>query len=199
MGKIIFGPGRLSFPQLFERGSEEYGAKYGTTILLPPELDLTPIKHALLEVAIEKWGTDKKKWPKMRTTPATVIKRCEDKDLFSGAFPDWHFINLSSKDQPGVIDANLRDVTDPREAYPGRWAMISANAYVWDNSFGKGVSLGLNNVQLRKHDDPLGGRARPQDEFDDYSEAMDDDDEEDEDNKKKSSKADTSSSDDWGD
>jgi len=175
MAKLKIGPGRLSFPQLFERGSEEYGSKYGCTLLLPPDTDLVPIKHALLDVALEKWGKDKEKWPKLRSTPKTVIKDAEEKD-FSGYEKGWFFINLSSKDQPGVVDAALREVHESSEAYPGRWARCSVNAYAWDNKFGKGVSLGLNNVMLLKHDDNLSGRPRPTDDFEEWAEDLPDDD-----------------------
>lgn len=172
MAKLLIGPGRLSFPKLFEPNSEEFGGKYGCTILLPPDYDFGPLKEALKEAAEEQWGTDRKKWPKLKTTPATVIKKAEEKDL-AGYEPGWHFINLSAKDRPGIVDGNLDDVTDPSQAYAGRWVMCSVNAFAWDNKFGKGVSLGLNNVQLRKHDDPFSGKGPAKNDFEEYAEELD--------------------------
>ena len=172
MAKLLIGPGRLSFPKLFEPNSEEYGGKYGCTILLPPGYDFQPIRDALEAAAVEQWGEDKKKWPKMRTTPATIIKKAEEKEL-AGYEPGWFFINVSAKDRPGVVNGSLEDVTDPTEAYAGRWCMLSVNAYAWDNKFGKGVSLGLNNVQLRKHDDPFSGKGPAKNDFEEFAEELD--------------------------
>ena len=206
MPKLKIGPGRLSFPQLFERGSEEYGSKYGTSLLLPPDTDLVPIRHALLEAAIEKWGKDKDKWPKLKATPKTVIKDATEKD-FAGYEKGWHYINLSSKDQPGVVDQHLREVLQEAEAYPGRWALCSVNAYAWANNFGKGVSLGLNNVMLLQDDDNLSGKPRAKDDFEEWAKELPEDapgsdfaeDDDDEVPDQPDEKSDGKKHDDWGD
>ena len=72
---------------------------------------------------------------------------------------------------PGVVDGQLRDVTDERDAYAGRWAIISVNTYGYDN-VSKGVALGLQNVQLRQDDDGFSSRVNAKNEFEAYYEDM---------------------------
>jgi hypothetical protein len=168
--KFIIGPGKLSFPKLFVPNDKEFGGKYANTLLLPPDYDFGPLKKAMLDVAIAKFGADKTKWPRNMRGPKEVIRPCEEKGHLTGYLPGWHFITASSADQPGIVDSLLAKVTDQREAYPGRWAMMSVNVYAYSNVT-HGVSLGLQNVQLRKHDDPFSSRQRAEDEFE---EMMDD-------------------------
>lgn len=171
--KFILGPGRLSFPKLFVPNDKEYGGKYANTLLLPPDYDFGPLKAAMLQVAIAKFGPDKSKWPRNMRGPSDVIRKCEEKSNLAGYLPGWHFVTAASADMPGIVDSALAKVTDPREAYPGRWAMMSVNVYAYSNVT-HGVSLGLQNVQLRKHDDPFSSRARAEDEFEEMHEDMQD-------------------------
>lgn len=169
--KFILGPGRLSFPKLFKPNDAEYGGKYAATILLPPEYDFAPLKKAMFDVAVAKFGPDRSKWPRNMRGPNDVIRPCEEKSNMDGYLPGWHFLTASSKDMPGIVDAMLKPVTDEREAYPGRWIMMSVNVYGYSNVT-HGVSLGLQNVQLRKHDDSFSSRVRAEDEFEAAYEEM---------------------------
>jgi hypothetical protein len=169
--KIKIGPGRLSFPKIFTPNAAEFGGKYATTLLLPPTFDLNPLKEALKQAAIEKFGADQAKWPKGMRGPKSVIRPCEEKGHLAGYLPGWHFISAASADMPGVVDGQLRDVTDPKEAYAGRWAIISVNTYGYDN-VSKGVALGLQNIQLRQDDDGFSSRVAARNEFEEYYESM---------------------------
>lgn len=168
--KLIIGPVRLSFPWLHQPQPPMEGngeGKYGCVILIPPDYDLKPILAALNEAAVGKWGTDKTKWPRLKYGPDKRIQPCEEKGELAGYLPAWHFIGLSSKNAPGVVDAQLEPVQDiKKEAYGGRWAKVSANAFAWDANGVRGVSLGLSNVQLLGHDEPFGGKSKPTDDFD---------------------------------
>lgn len=171
--RVKVGPGRLSFPYIFEMQNSEGGPKFGTTILLPPDYDTKPIIAALTAAAEAAWGKDKAKWPKQARKPEDVIRDCEEKSQFEGYAPGWKFISLSAgpKSPPGVVDALREEVTDPKEVYPGRWARLSANAYAYKNKT-VGVTLGLNNVQLLRNDNSF-GRASAKSDFDDYVEDSD--------------------------
>lgn len=171
--KFILGPGRLSFPKLFRPNDKEFGGKYACTLLLPPDYDFSPLKAAMLDVAVKKFGADKSKWPRNMRGPKEIIRPCEDKAGMAGYLPGWHFVTAASADMPGIVDAALAPVKDERDAYPGRWAMMSVNVYAYSNVT-HGVSLGLQNVQLRKHDDPFGSRVRAEDEFEAAYEEMQD-------------------------
>lgn len=171
--KLIIGPGRLSFPKIFEPNSKEYGGKYQATLLLPPGYDFGPLKKIMLDVAIAKFGPDKAKWPRGLRGPSDVIRDCAEKSNMAGYDPGWHFVSAASSDQPGVVDGALTKTTDPRDAYPGRWAKMSVNVFAYSN-VKHGVSLGLQNVQLLAHDDPFSSQQRPEDEFEAMYEEMDD-------------------------
>jgi hypothetical protein len=171
MSKITIGPGRLSFPAIFQPQREDMGGKYGLTILLPPDFDTAPLTAALHAAAVEKWGADQKKWPKQMHGAKNVIRDAGDKAHLAGYAEGWKFISLKSKSQPGIVNASLEPVTDEREAYAGRWCRVTARAYAYDNVL-KGVGFGLQNIQLLKHDQPFSGAGRPQDDFDAMAEDL---------------------------
>ncbi len=171
MTKLTIGPGRLSFPAIFQPQREDMGGKYGITILLPPDYDTKPLVEALNAAAAEKFGPDKAKWPKNMNGPKQVIRDAGDKAHLAGYEPGWKFISMKSKTQPGVVNANLEKVTDEKEAYAGRWVRVTARAYAYDNVL-KGVGLGLQNIQLLKHDTPFSGAARAEDDFDAMAEDL---------------------------
>ena len=177
--KLIIGPIRMSFPWLHAPQPPMEGegeGKYGVVALFPPGYDLQPIIDAMVGAAKEKWGPDEKKWPRLKFGPRERIKSCEEKADLAGYLPGWHFVGLNSKSQPHIVDAKLEPVGDDilkREAYGGRWARLSANPYAWDTGKGvRGVSLGLNNVQLLAHDEPFAGKPRATDDFDEVLEDM---------------------------
>jgi hypothetical protein len=173
--KLMLGPGRMSFPHFFEAQKNDRGEdRYSTAFLMPPGYDTKPIVEALTNAAIKKFGPDRTKWPKGMRGPAQVLRDCADSEHYAALPPGWKFINCSSPDQPGIVDANLTDVTDKRQVYPGRWARITVNAYGYDAKGNRGVTLGLNNVQLLKHDEPLAGKRPAKSEFDVMAEEMQD-------------------------
>jgi hypothetical protein len=176
MAKVILGPGRISYPHIFKPQKNERGEDvYGCVILLPPDYDLKPLKAALMASMTEKFGSQDK-WPSNARKPQDVIRRASERDpegksgYVAAGLGDWWAIpTYSSGGAPGVIDAQKQEVLNPREAYPGRWARLSVNTYGYSNKQ-KGVSVGLNNVQLLGHAEALGGRQRAEDEFDTWAE-----------------------------
>ena len=171
MSKLTIGPGRLSFPAIFEPNSADMGGKYALTILLPPDYDCKPLFAALEAAATEKWGADKAKWPKNMNGPKSVIRDAGEKSHLAGYEPGWKFIALKSKAQPGIVGPLREQITDPKEAYAGRWVRVTARAFAYDNVL-KGVGFGLQNVQLLKHDSAFSGAGRAQDDFDDFAEEL---------------------------
>lgn len=174
--RLMIGPGRLSYPHLLEPQQTENGPRFSMSLLLPPSTDVAPIKAALKAAWVKKFGADQTKWPKGDTvrTPDKVIKlaencfRAEDGSrLYGDEFNGWYVIPTScgADYPPEVVDGNTDTVTDKREVYPGRWARATVNAFGYVNRT-RGVTLGLNNVQILKNDTPLGGKARAKSEFD---------------------------------
>lgn len=174
--KLVMGPIRMSFPWLHapQPPMEGSGAgKYGVVALFPPGYNLQPVIDAMVEAAKAKWGPDEAKWPRLKYHPKKRIQPCEEKSELAGYLPGWHFIGLTSANQPHVVDAQLQSVTDlKKEAYGGRWAKLSANPFAWDANGVRGVSLGLNNVQLLAHDEPFAGKPKAEADFDAVLEDM---------------------------
>ena len=165
-GTLLLPAGRLSYPNLLKaramEGEPEDKAKFSTSLMIPPNGDLTLAIAWVEKVAKEKWGNNigKVKRPFLKHS-----EKIEDEELAT-AFPV--LVRMSSSNKPRVIFANGEECSIPDEIYPGRWARVSVRAYAWEHKAnGRGVSFGLSNVQLLDHDDRIGGgRARVEDEFD---------------------------------
>ena len=79
-------------------------------------------------------------------------------------------ISVSSKNKPGVVDADLNEIIDKTAIVSGDYGRASINAYGYDVSGNRGVSFGLNNIQFLEKGEPLGGRTRAEDDFSDNDE-----------------------------
>jgi len=159
---------RASYAHVFKatamEGSDE--KNYSISMIFPKSTDLKPIKAAIQAAIKEKWG-DKK--PKGLRLPFRDGDEEREEDE---AYAESIFINCKSKNKPGIIDRDRNDILDESEFYSGCYARATVTAYAWDNKFGKGVSLGLDNLQKLKDGEPLGGRAP--DAADDFEDDLDD-------------------------
>jgi hypothetical protein len=182
---------RLSFPNLPPappRKDEDTGREtYGIGMLFPPGTDKTPFMDALRHAMIVKHGSDVKKWPRLKMGPDQVLKDFEEynansKTPLPGDWENWILVRANSRVSetsrpPGVVgptrgpDGMFERISDLREIYGGRWAKASIDAYYY-NIKGKnnGVTFGLSNVQLLKHDSRFGAMRPPaEDDFEDAS------------------------------
>jgi hypothetical protein len=163
---------RLSFPNLFRAKAAEEGQepKYSCTLLFSPEAQATPefaaMKAAAQAVVVAKFGN---KIPPNLRNPFRAAEEKADK---AGYEPGWVFINISSKERPGVVHvtpAGMQRVLDEGDVYPGCFVIASVSPYAYDQKGNRGVSFGLNNVLKVGDGDPLGGRSRPEDDFAGYA------------------------------
>lgn len=155
---------RVSFPFVFrpqkslEAGKEP---KYSITMLFKKGEDLSALKKAAEAVAVEKWGPDKNKWPKNLRTPF----RDQGEKEFDGYEAGAVFCTATSKQRPGLVDIQVQDIIDESQMYAGCYARASIRAFAYDQAGNRGVAFGLQNVQKLRDGEPLGGRSRPQDDF----------------------------------
>lgn len=188
-------PFRMSFPVLppnEAREDEDSGRRtYQLAMLFPPGLVLEPFKVALFHAMADKFGPDPTKWPRVKQTPAHVLKDFEEynrnsKTPLPGDWKGWTLIRANRPEKtksgasnaPGVVgpirgaDGKFPPITDAREIYGGRWARASIDAYHFDiKNKNSGVTFGLVNVQLLKGDKPFGaGKPAAENDFDDASE-----------------------------
>lgn len=162
--EIVTAAVRLSFPALFEKRAVAKGdknEKYMATLLLPEDMDLAPFKACIRAAAIKKFG----KIPKF-AADKNPIKECETKKL-KGYEDGWHFINTKSNFPPTVVDQAMNEIIDPNKIFAGCWCRFHINAFGYDHPVGgKGVSFGLNAVQLVREDERFDGRRSADEVFD---------------------------------
>lgn len=165
--RITSAKARLSYPYLFTpKAAQEAGEKdkYGTALIFEADVDTKPMREAAMRVAIARWPdapnmfrAGKLRWP-FRNDPETV----KDKGYPEGST----FINTNAgQNQPGVVDASLNDVTNPNDAYAGRYAFATLTVSTYDRRGNKGVTFYLNNIQILEHGERLDGRRSAVDDF----------------------------------
>jgi Protein of unknown function (DUF2815) len=170
LNTLLMAAGRLSYPHLFKPskmpGDSDDKAKYSTAILIPKNADISLLHDWIKKAAIGKWGSavnmDKIKLPVLDHAEKT-----EDAELAAN-FP-W-MIRCASQMEPAVTFPNGERCVTESEVYGGRWARVSVNVFTWEHKLsGRGVSVGLSNVQLLAHDDRLGGgRVNVEKEFEGF-------------------------------
>ena len=177
--KIITGKVRLSYVALLEpKAFEGQEAKYSTVILIPKtdKETINRIKKAQ-KAAYEAAKNDKLKgvkWEKVKTT-----LRDGDEEMDTDEHPEYaghYFMSVSSKSKPQIIDKYKHPVVSEDEVYSGVYARVSLNAYAYNTAGNKGISCGLNNVQIVAQGDYLGGRSSADADFDEWEDDEEDDD-----------------------
>lgn len=175
MSKVIYlttPEFRVSFPTVFKprafKGKGE--EKFSINMLFPKSTDLTELKEACKAWAKETWGDDLKgiKWP---FKDGDVKGKKERFKMYQGMI--WCV--ATSKHKPQVIqpDAKTYIYDDPAAFYPGCWARCEVHPFYYENE-GRGISLGLGNIQKTKDDDKFAGRPDAKDQFDPVETGSDD-------------------------
>jgi hypothetical protein len=155
---------RVDWNNVFHPKKNELSGKeeYALTALFPKGADLSAMKAAANAAIVEKWGEDKTKWPKNLRSPFRDQGEKDGPQYEEGAV----FMNLKSKQRPGVVDAKVQDIIDETEFYRGCYARATVQAYAYDQAGNRGVSFGLQNIQKMKDGEPMGGgRAKASSEF----------------------------------
>jgi hypothetical protein len=170
---IQLPPGIGAYASLFKARPPMDGngaPKFELTLLYPkskPEL-LDGLMAAANEVAKETWGD--KAPAVMKRLKYPIIKDGDEKD--SAGFAGNFFVRASSTKQPGVVgvvDGVKQLVFEDSEAYSGCTFVAAVSVYSYDNAFGKGIGIGLDNVLVVKKGDRMDGRKSAEAEFADYN------------------------------
>lgn len=165
-GNIVTPQGLLCYPNLFEavlpKGETDPKKKrFQTSMVFPKNADLSLLKDAVEEAASGAFGPDYKKKHKVRKP----FLRTEEHPKI-GVDPEEYpvLIRSNSPSRPQIIRGDKSPVveSESEDVYGGRHARLSLRCYTYDHpTGGKGVSFGLQNVQLLDHDEPLSLMARP--------------------------------------
>lgn len=132
--------------------------KYSIRAVFMPGADLTLLKQQAQLAAQEKWGNA---IPKTLRSP--FRKNDELDNPIPGVPDDAVVMTFSAAEdrRPGLVDANLQDVIDDSQVYSGAWFKAQVRAFAYETSGNKGVSMGLQNVQKLRDDDPIGKGKMP--------------------------------------
>ncbi|MCD7708669.1 MAG: DUF2815 family protein [Clostridiales bacterium] len=180
--KIITGKDtRFSYVHLFEPQSINGGTpKYSVSLIIPKsdKKTVAAIKAAM-EAAREE-GSAKLKGNGKTLPPLEALKTpLRDGDLErpdDEAYANSYFINANSTVAPGIVDANCNPIIERSEVYSGVYGRASINIYAFNTNGNKGLAAGLNNVQILRKGEPLGGRASAESDFAGLDDGGDDDD-----------------------
>jgi len=169
MSKKITPKFRVSFPYVFKPQVNKLSNKeeYTVMALFPKGTDLSALKTAASEALKEKWGSDQNKWPANLRSPFRDQKELKNDGVMPpGTEEGAIFMRFKSKQKPGVVDANVQPILDPKEFYAGCWAICDFSCYAYDQAGNRGVAFGLNNIQKVADDKPIGTSvSKPEDVF----------------------------------
>ena len=175
--KVITGPNtRWSYANVWQPKSINGGApKYSVSLIIPKSDTETVYKvKAAIKAAYDE-GQAKLRG-NGKSVPAleymkTPLRDGDKERPDDEAYKNSYFINANSGTAPGVVDANRQPIIDTSEVYSGVYGRASINFYAFNSNGNKGIACGLNNLQKIRDGEPLGGKARAEDDF-----ATDDDD-----------------------
>lgn len=177
--KVVTGKVRFSYANVFQPRAVADGQepKYSVTLLIPKsdKATMAKIKAAIDNVKATCASVFGGKVPANLRTP---IHDGDGEKPQGGAYgPEakgcW-VLNCSSKQKPGLVDADCQPILDSTEFYSGCYGRASINFFAYNQAGNRGIGCGLNNLQKLADGEPLGGRTRPEDDFgDEYAEEDD--------------------------
>lgn len=176
--KVITGKVRGSYVKVFKAELNDLSGNMEFSMqLLIPKTDkqtVGAIQGAIKAALSKKFnGKAPNTWRNPLRDGDTETR--DDGSPMPDAYKGHFFVNVKSKEKPGIVDANRNDVIDSNAFMSGDYCRVSMNAYGYDQKGNKGVAFGLQNVQVLAKGEPLGGRSRAEDEFDDWEDDGNDD------------------------
>lgn len=173
--RFLTPPFRLSFPNLFEAKAmnAQSKPKFGCSAVWTPsgfsDADKklwSAITAAMNEESKRAFGKLVKELP---SNYKKGLRRGDEKEGMEGYGPGTVFANLTTKMRPGVVDKDGTTAIGPEEGnadliYPGCYCRATVTVYSYNNK-GKGIALGLMNVQKIKDGERLDSRTDASEDF----------------------------------
>ena len=172
--KVITGPDvKMSYLHVLEPASVNGGAaRYSGSFLIPKNSPDVAKIQAAIQAAYEE-GEGKLKGNSKAVPPLTAIKTpLRDGDTErpgDEAYAGYYFVNANNSSRPGIVDANLQPILDPKEIYSGIFGRVSLTFFAFNNNGNRGIACGLNNIMKVKDGPKLGGQASAEDDFAEFA------------------------------
>jgi len=161
--RVVTDKVRFSFCNVCSPRRNEFNGKdeFSTQILVAKSDTTTvaALKAAAKAALVTKWGDKvpaKARNPMRDGDTETKV----DGSALGPEYKDHFFMTVKSSKRPGIIDSSGVELLGSDDVASGDWGRVSLNAYAYDAAGNKGVSFGLNNVQLMSKGESLGG-GRP--------------------------------------
>jgi hypothetical protein len=169
--KVITGKEtRWSYASVWEPKSINGGTpKFSVSLIIPKSDTVTVTKIKAAIKAAYQEGESKLKGNGKSVPPLASLKvplrdgdiERPDDEAYANAF----FINANSTTAPGIVDADVNPVINRSEVYSGVYGRASINFYAFNSNGNRGIACGLQNLQLIKDGEPLGGKASAESDF----------------------------------
>lgn len=144
--------------------------KYSANGLVPKASNIDVIKKELNAALTGKFGKD---WAKNKKLLYPLQKTEDHERLAEYAAEYPYLIKMTANVgyQPFIYNPDTTQFRgQASEIYSGRWAVGAGKFFAYDN-VSKGVSFGLNRIQLLDHDEPIaGGRVATASGFEKFEE-----------------------------
>lgn len=146
------------------------GPIFSATLVFTPEILKTSSNLKTLRVDAEAVFTEKFGAKGLKQAKMPFDDRPSDPDYAeSKGYPVGSvFINTkrsADRGAPQIVDQQLQPILDESEIYSGCYVYATLRPYAWEYEGKRGVSFGLQNLQLVKTGPRLDGRASASDEF----------------------------------
>jgi len=164
-GKIVFGPFRGVFPNVFEpkpvviKGKPTGDPIYGITALIEPG-DLEPLKAKIGEVARAEFGNTDLRELKLPFVKGEVEKqKAEQKGKDGSFYEGMVVVKATSKYAPGVVGSDRQPIVNSSDIYSGAYYYAEFNVVAYDTPQARGVKCYLNFLMKIKDGKRLAGRS----------------------------------------
>ena len=165
---------RFSYLNVFEPKETPSGdMKYSASLLIEKDnaQGIKEIKDAI-KAAVDK-GLSTNKFSKAQVPGLRLPLRDGDTEFESGnrgeEYKDHFFVNCSSKNKPGIVDAQAKPIFDSDEFYSGCFGRVDINFFPYNQAGNRGIGVGLNNVMKVKDGGRLDGRQSAESAFEKYA------------------------------
>ena len=138
----------LSFANLFtpRPRAENSDPVYSCVLIFDPTQQKSPAYKAMQDActaaAYKEWGE------RVDFKQVKMPFRDASEKSYEGYHPGDIFISAWSKNKPGVVDKDREDILLPEEVWAGQLVRANVMPFAWTYMNKKGVSFGLNHLQI---------------------------------------------------
>lgn len=165
--KVVTGKVRFSYANVFVPQSmdPDKPPKYSVSVLIDKNDKDTIAK---INAAIDKVKNNPEAQAKWGGSLPKVLKgglRDGDAEKSDDAYVGKFFINASSAQKPGLVDADRNPIISADEFYSGCYGRASLSFFAYNAAGSKGIGCGLNNLQKLEEGERLGGSSSADADF----------------------------------